>query len=652
MMNRLLPSILVLCIFLAPAMTRAQAGAAYDRRATELISRGAYIDALEYLNLTLRTDPGSAGLWFLRGYAKYGLDDFIGAELDYGQAISLSPYMADFYTNRAVVRSRLENYKGAMEDYDRALALDGKNAEIWYNRARTNLLLKKHYSCIVDCNTALRLGFGREEVYILRAAAESEIRRYDDALADLDKALAIQPDNAAVHTQRGLVREEEGKPDSAIADFSRAIAADSSYGYAWFNRALSRIKTGDHRGAEKDLDRVISLSPYNSYAWYNRAIARIGLGDRKGAIGDFDIVSKLDPKNLVSCYYRSRLKRELGDYAGALADLDRAIELLPDYTDAWYDRYEIKLKLGDKKGARADYAKALELGRRHTADSDSLGPGKKDYLKSLVKLSGDFEAMNTPAAKIQNQPVDIQLRPMYSLLLWKADFGKVRLYDAYGKAHYHDNILIMTGEADIPGDSILLAEVHRQTRHLDSAGPSAERWFRRGVAFYHLNSFGQALQDLDAALATDSCHIEALFCRALARYQRIRQISAEEEVMPGILPDRSAGQAESRPSSGGIEHTFEAVLRDIDRVTALDPSFAFAWFNRGFVNSQMGNYRQAIADFSKSAALRKDFAEAFYNRGLISILLQDNHAGCLDLSRSGELGIPDAYRVMKRHCYK
>jgi tetratricopeptide (TPR) repeat protein len=66
----------------------------------------------------------------------------------------------------------------------------------------------------------------------------------------------------------------------------------------------------------------------------------------------------------------------------------------------------------------------------------------------------------------------------------------------------------------------------------------------------------------------------------------------------------------------------------------------------------MGNYREAINDFSRAIALQNDFAEAWYNRGLLSILLNENNLGCGDLSRAGELGITDAYRVMKRYCYK
>jgi hypothetical protein len=42
--------------------------------------------------------------------------------------------------------------------------------------------------------------------------------------------------------------------------------------------------------------------------------------------------------------------------------------------------------------------------------------------------------------------------------------------------------------------------------------------------------------------------------------------------------------------------------------------------------------------------------EAYYNRGLVHIYLQDREKGCLDMSKAGELGITDAYSVIKKYC--
>jgi tetratricopeptide (TPR) repeat protein len=629
-----------------------QTGPSFSQTAVNYLRKGDYVAALDYLNTAIQREPGASELYFLRGYAKYGLDDFIGAEQDYSQSIDLSPYLVDVFTNRAIVRTQLQNYTGAMADFDHALEMDGSNGEIWFHRARTNLLLKKYYSCIVDCNKAIQLRCPGESVYIVRASAEQEIKRYTEAIADLDMAMKMNPGNGYVFSQRGLVWMEMNQVDSAIHDFGRAIVLDSTNTFALFNRALASLKKSEQVNALKDLNTVIRISPYNSYAYYNRAIVLIGLNEKRGAIHDFDIVSKLDPKNIISYFYRSKLKSELGDYNGALEDLNKTIELLPDYTDAWYDRYEVKLKLKDTKGAQSDYRQALELTRQNHLNPDSLKVERKDYLKSLVKLSGDFEEMNTLNSKLQNQSVDIQLKPMFSLLVWKTDFGRVKLYDVYKKAHYFTNILTLTNETGLIRDSIVRVEYNLQSHLLDSAGPNPDSYFRRAIACYQLRNYNQALSDLNATLGADSAYIAAWFSRAGARFELIQLINAQEDYQQELIMGKTVSKPQAASPSATLEHTYEAVIHDLDKVLNLDREFSFAWYNRGFVNGRMGNYRAAIDDFSKAIALRNDFAEAYYNRGLMCILLSENHQGCLDLSRAGELGITDAYKVMKRYCYK
>ena len=48
--------------------------------------------------------------------------------------------------------------------------------------------------------------------------------------------------------------------------------------------------------------------------------------------------------------------------------------------------------------------------------------------------------------------------------------------------------------------------------------------------------------------------------------------------------------------------------------------------------------------------IEKDFAEAYFNRGLTKIYLDDIDGGAMDLSKAGELGIQDAYNIIKRYC--
>ena len=46
---------------------------------------------------------------------------------------------------------------------------------------------------------------------------------------------------------------------------------------------------------------------------------------------------------------------------------------------------------------------------------------------------------------------------------------------------------------------------------------------------------------------------------------------------------------------------------------------------------------------------RSPVAEAYYNRGIIQLFMKDTRKGCLDLSKAGELGITEAYEVLKRY---
>ena len=158
--------------------------------------------------------------------------------------------------------------------------------------------------------------------------------------------------------------------------------------------------------------------------------------------------------------------------------------------------------------------------------------------------------------------------------------------------------------------------------------------------------------DFNTTLVADSCFIAAWFGRANTRYELIQTINMQDDYQHEITISKTSQKSQATVLTATLEHTYEAVIHDYDKALVLDPDFSFAWYNRGYVNSRMGNYRESVGDFSKAISLRNDFAEAYYNRGLISILLNDIHNGCKDLSRAGELGITDSYKVMKRYCYK
>ena len=58
---------------------------------------------------------------------------------------------------------------------------------------------------------------------------------------------------------------------------------------------------------------------------------------------------------------------------------------------------------------------------------------------------------------------------------------------------------------------------------------------------------------------------------------------------------------------------------------------------------------KAIDDYSKALELDPNIAEAYYNRGLARIHAGNKDEGIEDLSKAGELGLYEAYGIIKRY---
>ncbi len=611
-----------------------------------------YLEALNTLNDAIRYEPTASDLYFFRGYAKYGLDDYIGAEADYTTSIELFPYQPDVFINRAIVRSQQEKFDGAFEDFARAQDLDGKNPTIYLNRARINLFTKHFDDCINDCYRAIDLDDTDEMVYLLKGSAEMGLGNHYTAITSFQKVMELNPKNPYGSIQMGAAWMELERPDSAIIYLNRALNLDSNNIYALFNRALAHINNKDKEGALMDLNKVILLSPYNSYAYFNRAIILNEMKELNAAIRDLTTVIRLNPENLISHYYRGLLRMESNDLQDALEDFDKTIALFPDYTDGYMARSNVKEKLKDRKGAAIDHQLGQEAAKRNENRPDTLDFDEKNHLKNLIKLTGNFEEMNTMSSKFQNQYVDIQLSPVFNLFFGQARYDQIELYDSYPKEHYYTSIISLANKPYLLSDSARREIVARQTILLDSVSRNPESFLIRAVSFTGLKEYARATSDCDSAIGLDPGFVLLYFARANAIYG-LYQFRLEEEKtkrLPGIgeIPEDEVDSVRVKEDAILIE----AMMYNYKKVIILDPGFPFAYYNRGVLYATMGNYQEALYDFRRAVDLKKNFAEGYYNLGLIYLLMKDKNGGCKYLSKAGELGIPDAYKVMKRFCYE
>ena len=97
-------------------------------------------------------------------------------------------------------------------------------------------------------------------------------------------------------------------------------------------------------------------------------------------------------------------------------------------------------------------------------------------------------------------------------------------------------------------------------------------------------------------------------------------------------------------------HDYTRVIEDYNKSVSLEPQFVYSYYNRAKTHIENKNYEAAINDYDKAIFLDDDFAEAYFNRGLTYIYLQQTTRGCIDISKAGELGIDEAYMVIRLYC--
>ena len=101
----------------------------------------------------------------------------------------------------------------------------------------------------------------------------------------------------------------------------------------------------------------------------------------------------------------------------------------------------------------------------------------------------------------------------------------------------------------------------------------------------------------------------------------------------------------------GVEGQLKAarVVDDFSRAIALSPQNPYIHFDRANHYASRKEYAKAIDDYSRALAIDANLAEAYYNRGLARILSNRKSEGIHDLSKAGELGLYDAYSVIKKY---
>ena len=611
-----------------------------------------YVLSIQYFNQAISAKPYLYEPWFFRGVAKFYLDDFRGAESDCTQAIERNPYVMTIYELRGLCRINQKNYSGAIEDYTRALRYNPDNQGLWHNRILCRINEKDYERGLAEIETMLTRWSNYARGYAMQAEIYLLQKDTTEAVKSLDKSLELDPYDAGIWAERAVISLARQKWKEGEGFLTKAIHLQPKNAGYYINRALARYNQNGLRGAMADYDTALDLDPNNFIGHYNRGLLRAQVGDDNRGIEDFDFVLRLEPNDLMALFNRALLLEQTGNLRDAIRDYSKVIDEFPNFWFGLQHRASCYRRLGLTRQAEADEFRILKaqmdkryggrqprLSKRQMRRKSDTDPDKYNQLVVADEQQVEHEYKSDYRGKVQNRQVEMVWQPMFALSFF-AVYDNVRSYiafdkdvDAFNQQSRSHTLHIINSQPNIDE-----ARMNRHVAFIDSVTIAIGEakghtdvkplLVQRAVAYSAIQNFDAAIDDLSTLIQIDSTAVLAYWQRAVCQ-ARINEFNASQGT--------------------NIELKSANVLSDLCEALKLAPNNAYLYYNRGCLYAIRKDYHRALDDFNRALSLDANIPEAYYNRGLVYLHTDRTAEGVADLSKAGELGLYDAYSVIKKY---
>lgn len=628
-------------------------------RGREYIVEGKYRQAIESLNILLRSHPDQEEGYFLRGVAKYNLNDLHGSMRDFSLVLEKNEVYTLAYQYRGIVRSRLGLYDEALQDFKAAIEMRPNFAGSYYSRAVTLFLNQQFDAAIKDYDTFIRLEPLSVDGYVNRGNAKLYIKDTVAAMKDFNRAIQVNPYHDDGFLRRGVLLLAQGETEKGINDINTALKIDSTTAIGYFYRGMGHNTLGNIELALNDFDRAIEHDPTNSVAIFNRAILRSQIGDYNRAIEDYELVVNQNPQNVLVYYNRAAVYAQIGEFHKAIADYSKAIEIYGDFANAYLYRSSLKATLGDKKGYAADKKKAEQLIQEYRntlhKEGDSAFADTSARFSSIINFNADFDDQNL--SRLNSRTLNkYRPLPMYRItMMSKKDSILTHDPTAFHNEEYRiamlelgdENLALTYKQSDLQNWQLMEKEIKysSNTQSNNLSQNLISEVFNLGVLNTLMRQYSTAMDYYSFLISEDTKNGLVYLNRAVTEAEMT-------EFLASLQGDYQSVSVQNNPAErlhavkNDKEVNFDKVFSDLRSAARLMPTMAHIYYNLGYMYTVKGDLPLAVENYTKAIELYQYFGEAYYNRGLVQLTLHEKEKGALDLSRAGELGIQNAYTAI------
>lgn len=618
------------------------------------INQNKFTEAIGYLNVLIDTDSTIAEGWFLRGVAKYYLNDLRGSYSDLSNSISKNPLFTQAYHYRAIVNNRFSKYNDALKDLEFALELRPQDEEILFTRGGTYIQMMQYSKAIQDYSKVIMYAPSNTDSWINRGIAKLYSNDTLGAINDFSQAIKLNPFYSESYAKRSRVYYEKKEFDIALSDINQAIYLDSISTMPYFFRGLIRNATKNYKSALEDFNKVISIDPKNSLSLYNRALIRSQIGALNEALEDYDKLVELNPNNVLVFYNRASVNFDLGKFDDAIKDYSLAITLFPDFANAYINRSVAKTRVGDLKGAEKDYQIANEKIQKYKATSQEAYLAMADTSKkfnSLLEFDTDFSEGFSKINLKNDIILPTGFLPLFSLKLITEktktpfrDYKKPFIDDLNSKtingyqfAYYQTNSQI---EQTIDmGQSIDTSSISESLKH-----------FYRGLQFSSTNKYNLAVKEFEKALESDPNNMIIALNLVVEKIEMAKFINQFENEAGSVSFKLGNQTIRTKEQNKSTNFLYNEAISSLKSIEIKLPDLAIVPYNIGNTYLLTEDLESAIEQYGKAIKLEPRFSEAWFNRGLIKLIKGTKQSGCFDISKAGELGLNQAYSIIQRFC--
>lgn len=643
---------------------------------------GASLDASECID----RNPFIATAWQVRGIARQNMREYDAAIGDFKKGLELQPENKTFLRALGVSYALKQEFETADSCFQHFIEIYPNEATAYMTRAQLKLELNDSITALQLLNRTIELDKGSAYAFALRSMILAQIGDQEEALDDMNRAIRLDPEQSSFYVNRALIHYNRESLREALADYDRAIEIEPANSAAHYNRGLLRAQVGDRNRAIDDFSAVIAEEPDNTFAFYNRALLRDEVGELQGAIDDYTAVYEQHPNFFPVLYARSEARRKLGQIKASDDDYKLAFAV------------ERRVKEQHDKAAASDCSDAPqpEIADDELTDDERTRQESERNIRKFNRLVntgvGDKSQRYSSElrGRVQDKHSAVEMQPMFVLSYYEktdetrhniffeknlSDFNRAGLLSRRLKVVCQEPMLTQSQV------SAHFASIDDYSRMVGLSGGTIINFFGRSLDYQLVQDYQNAISDLTEVLLRKDNFLLAYFNRAVMRF---RQLEVDER--SGVAAARNSGDDELKnaalagvgsqqgSSTSGLtirinntaltaqerarieaEHhaqvrrvECEMAMRDLDKVIELAPQFVYAYYNRAFISAKLNNYEAALNDLNEAIRIHPQFAEAYYNRGLVLLRMGKTRAGIQDLSKAGELGLAQAYSVLKR----